>query len=215
MIKLTKGAQPDILRRKAQEWTQAILDKQARGEVLTKTDRGHYRHDEIKEALIAETNGKCAYCESKVRHITYGDIEHITPKSHNPNLWFSWDNLTLACDVCNTNKGDHTFNFVDPYEDPSSHLMFLGPIIFPCPGSNAGAITETTLVLNRGELVERRKERLGSLSKHLEVIARTDDPNLRGILERDLLEEEAADKEFAGMVREAIKLYHAKGFISA
>ncbi len=205
MIKLTKGAAPSVLTNNSAAWTKVVVEKVGRGEKPTEAEKGRYRHAEIKAALIAETHGKCAYCESKLRHITYGDVEHVTPKSMDPSRWFDWTNLTLACDVCNTEKddfvGDHD-TFVDPYAvDPEDYFWHLGPTIFPSPGSDAAVRTERLLKLNRPELVERRDDRLKALLKHLDVIARVKDPDTRKILVADFLEETAPNKEFAALAR--------------
>jgi uncharacterized protein (TIGR02646 family) len=206
MIKLVKGATPAILVQKAADWTKALLEKRARGETLTAGDKTRYAHKEIKVALVAETNGKCAYCESKLRHITHGDIEHIVPKSIRPERWFDWQNLTLACDVCNGNKSNFDSNhdtFIDPYTaDPEEHFWVHGGLILPTPGNEAAQITERVLALNRAELVERRQERLLSLMKHLHIIKHTQDDQLKSILQSDFLEESKPDKEFAALARE-------------
>lgn len=205
MIKLTKGPEPAVLTNNSATWTKIVVDKLGSGEKPTDTEKGRYRHVDIKAALIAETHGKCAYCESKLRHITYGDIEHVTPKSKHPSRWFDWTNLTLACDVCNTEKdefvGDHD-TFVDPYAvDPEEHFWHMGPTIFPSPGSDSAVRTERLLKLNRPELVERRDARLKALLKHLDVIARVKDPETRRILVADFFEEMAPSKEFAALAR--------------
>ena len=67
-----------------------MVRKTERGETPTETERRRYNHAEIKSALIAETHGKCAYCESKIRHVSYGDIEHVMPKVNDPTRWFEW-----------------------------------------------------------------------------------------------------------------------------
>ena len=218
MIKLKKKDEPTVLKQNAAAWTKVVVNKLSSGTEPTKAEKGRYSHPEIKAALIAETHGKCAYCESKLRHVAFGDIEHIVPKSTAPERWFDWMNLTLACDVCNTFKsdyrGDHN-TFIDPYAiDPEEHFWQLGTIIYPKPGCDAASKTERLLKLNRPELVERRSERLKMLMKHLDVIERVTDPSLKLLLMSDFLEETKADKEFAALAREVarharVKLGHA------
>ena len=137
MIKLEKGGEPAILSQNAQLWTRAVLSKLAAGETPTRTEKGRYNRPSIKHALMAETHRKCAYCESKLRHVTYGDIEHIVPKSDDPTKWFSWPNLTLACDVCNTNKSRASVDaetFVDPYRvDPEELFGKWDQLCMPGP----------------------------------------------------------------------------------
>lgn len=70
-----------------------------------------YRDPEVKEALVLLFEGKCAYCESRIVHITPGDIEHFRPKSEiqeaaqpRPGYYWlasCWDNLLLSCTHCN------------------------------------------------------------------------------------------------------------------
>ena len=97
-----------------------------------------YGHDKIKAALVEMFHGKCAYCESKITHVAYGDIEHFRPKS-NPlyaHQIFEWENLLLSCPICNNaaHKGtqfplDLKGNplLIDPTDDttdPFLHLEF-------------------------------------------------------------------------------------------
>src|SRR4051812_42470652 len=106
MIRLTKGAEPGILARNGGAWTRELLASIARGEKLSDVRARRYGHKEIKDALIAETHEKCAYCESKPLHVDFGDVEHIIPKSVERQRTYEWENLTLVCGRCNTNKGD-------------------------------------------------------------------------------------------------------------
>jgi uncharacterized protein (TIGR02646 family) len=61
-----------------------------------------YKQDDVKTALKNIYHKKCAFCEQQVelRH-----VEHYRPKDTYYWLAFSWDNLLLACPLCNTNKG--------------------------------------------------------------------------------------------------------------
>ena len=151
MRELVKLAKPQILVENEAAWTQALLAVIARGEDPTSTQKGRYRHPQIKRQLLLETEEKCAYCESKMRHITYGDIEHVIPKSKKPELSFVWENLTMACDVCNTNKGtfyevidgNNGSILIDPYVDtPSDHFMFIAEHVRPRPDSTRGYISD-------------------------------------------------------------------------
>ncbi len=215
MIKLTKGPEPDVLVRLGPEWTATLLDRALAGVPATEAERGRYRHTDIKEALKAETFGKCAYCESKLLHISYGDIEHIVPKSVRPEFAFTWENLTLACDICNTNKG-HQFgnhdDLVDPYVvDPATEFLFLGPLVLPVPGDDSALKTEMTLKLNRAELVERRTEHIQKLRMEIEALARIVDADLREVVRRDIIERgtESA-REYAGTARAALQVFLAR-----
>ena len=68
---------PKILEDNFDDWTKLLLDKIDRGIETTSTDRNRYSHKDIKQALIEETSGKCAYCESKIRHISFGEKSYL------------------------------------------------------------------------------------------------------------------------------------------
>lgn len=208
MIKLEKGDESDILSENAQQWTRAILRKYAEGDAPSRTEKSRYNHPDIKHALVAETHGKCAYCESKLRHVAYGDIEHIVPKYDDPAKWFSWANLTLACDICNTKKSHAPVTeetFIDPYEvDPEEHFWQMGPIVYSRPGCDAAALTERLLELNRAELVERRHERITGLMRMLEAFERCGDRDLKNLLWEDFTSETQAHNEYAALARAVV-----------
>lgn len=75
-----------------------------------------YRNGDVKDALNAIFNNKCAYCESDVRATEPGDVEHFRPKGvitvrepdgkvvkrpGYPWLAAEWSNLLLSCTFCN------------------------------------------------------------------------------------------------------------------
>lgn len=209
MIKLSKSDRPAILTKHGHEWTQTILTKTAAKITLTATEKTRYRHAEIKAALVAETHGKCAYCESKLQHIHHGDVEHIFPKSISPEKTFDWDNLTFACEICNQKKSDKDpflEHIIDPYViDPGLHLVFLGALIFSL-GTNLGVCTESILELNRGLLCEARKEQLERVMLIFRTILQEDLPLVvRRSIYDDLLENEGSSSAaYSAMTASAI-----------
>ena len=214
MIQLQKTNEPDVLAQRGPQWAKVVTDKIDKGEQPTITERTRYNHKEIKQALVEETHGKCAYCESKIRHVSYGDIEHVVPKSVVPEKWFWWPNLTLACDVCNTNKGKTDIDgnsFIDPYAvDPEEHYWQLGPTMHPKPGCDAAALTEQLLDLNRPELVERRTDRQKALMRLLDVFERCDEPQLKQLLWEEFLAESEAQNEYAALSRAILDMAKRK-----
>lgn len=206
MIFLIKGPEPSILKEKGKEWLDnldaAIKDGVKKLDYL----KSKYRHHEIKSAIVKETYGKCAYCESKIMHTSFGDIEHIIPKSKNTKFYFLWSNLTLACDICNNRKSEfdpEDGDIIDPYTtEPSDHLTFSGTLMFAL-GTELGKQTRTILELNRAELLERRRERLEQLTSVLEDLL---SPNLslsaRKAIMSDFKTTELADSApYAAMAR--------------
>jgi uncharacterized protein (TIGR02646 family) len=80
-----------------------------------------YAHASVKAALRAMQHDKCAFCEAKITHIAYGDVEHFRPKGGyrqradralmRPGYYwlaYAWENLLLSCQLCNQRfKANH------------------------------------------------------------------------------------------------------------
>lgn len=216
MIKLTKGPKPQILIDNADQWTAEYLAYLSAGQKPSDTIAHRYNHTDIKASLETETHEKCAYCESKFKHIDFGDIEHILPKKKTarPDLYVEWNNLTLACEVCNRiNKKDYydpQIPLINPYIDnPDNYFLFIGAIISAKDNNTRGYITESTLDLNRSDLVVRRNERLQSINKLLFSWSQASNPTIKSTLANELKRECAPDKEYSAFVRHFLI---AKGF---
>lgn len=86
-------------------------------EVITKKDGNLYVNNDyaptvVKTALEKIYKGKCAYCESKIKHAASLQVEHYRPKAkvtedkkHGGYYWLGleWSNLLLSCPRCNQN----------------------------------------------------------------------------------------------------------------
>lgn len=202
MIKLHKGAAPEILTDNATTWTVELLQEIAAGGDQVAYRKGKYNKPSIKDAIKKETNCKCAYCEAQPLHVTYGDIEHIIPKSIQPELTFDWENLTLACDVCNTKKGNQE-GLLDPYDcEPSEEFAFYGPMILHIDRRAGAELTRTILDLNRIELLSKRKDRIDALANLFRRLETHPDDYERELLIRASLAHETKDEsEFAACAR--------------
>lgn len=90
-------------------------------------DSGVYGHRTVKDALVNAQHGKCCFCESRVRHVAFGDVEHFRPKAGYQQstgepvgkpgyywLAYEWTNLLFACQVCNTSGKGNQFPLRDP-----------------------------------------------------------------------------------------------------
>jgi HNH endonuclease len=205
MIPLTKRAVPPDLAQKLARKTARYLSLRSLAMPIPKSLASGYNDPKVKRLLREETADKCAYCESKIPHVDYGDIEHMISKDARPDLRFSFDNLTFACGVCNTKKHDYddpNAPLLNPYRDnPNDHLKAFGPMVMRLPTSDRGLITQKRLDLNRPNLVERRTERLESIGTLLDQIARTTNPSIKQVLEDQVQQECGADKEYAFVVR--------------
>lgn len=140
MIRVQRTPDPSVLRNNATLWLSELKKLKSNPnstQSAIKKAQDKYNKKEVKDALIKMFHGKCAYCESKIRTVAYGDIEHFFPKSLYPDLTFIWKNLLLACSICNnaTHKGtkfplDDQGNplLIDPTDgitDPNRHLEFV------------------------------------------------------------------------------------------
>ncbi|WP_145521611.1 HNH endonuclease [Yersinia aldovae] len=209
MIKLTKLPEPKVLIKNSKQWADLHLMNISNGIESTHYLKSKYNHKEIKEQLIKETSGKCAYCESKLRHIHHGDIEHIYPKSLDESKRFEWENLTLSCEICNQNKSDidpWAENIQDPYSgDPENELIFTGPIAFGI--TMKGDSTQRILKLNRSALIERRTERLEKLQLILQKVCDPQIPqSVRKVIYDDFVSNEVDNtNEYTSMAKSLLK----------
>ena len=204
MILLHKGGEPKVLQDNATAWTAELVTAYVGGGKPTDAQSTRYRHSDVKDAIIAETHGKCAYCETKVIHSQPGDIEHIFPKSLDRTKTFEWSNLTLACRTCNANKSNRdplAEHIIDPYIiDPTDHLVFLGPLV-ASSGTVAGTNTSAILELHRASLTEDRQN---LIQKHLLVYEQVSRPDLpvvvrKAIYEEFVAKETASSAEYSAM----------------
>lgn len=118
---------------------------------------------EYTNTLFVAFHHKCAFCESKPRHVSPLHIEHYRPKSNSEfqDYMFDWHNWLVACMSCNVNKGEYFADcsgepcLLDPTaEDPSIHVEFLRAQIIP--KTERGKKTIEQIQLNRSELDEAR-----------------------------------------------------------
>jgi hypothetical protein len=186
---------------KAAEWVKEYKDALAAG-TMTDTVRYRYRHAEIKAALRRDSHNKCIYCESD---IGFGQTDHINPVSKCPDEIVSWPNLALVCTECNTHKKDYyapTEPWINPFvEEPSAHLLFLGPLVFPVPGDVLGFRTRERIKLNRDDLMLKRKKRLERLFHLIERWKTHPDGATKDILRTAIVDEAADAKDYAATVR--------------
>lgn len=153
-----------------------------------------YKHPLVMKLLRKDFSDKCAYCQSHLDFATgYFPVEHYRPKtayipnnlSHKtkPGYWwlaYDWNNLLLACQVCNLKKGSHfplsdesqrdisnksidneTPLILNPIEDDfNEHIVFVWEVAMPQKGSVKGAKTIELLDLNREELLNSRRDAL-------------------------------------------------------
>jgi hypothetical protein len=88
----------------------------------------------VKAALRIAQHDKCGFCESKVTHVAFGDVEHFRPKAAfraiqgdaltRPGYYwlaYEWTNLLFACEPCNRRHKGNLFPLVDEATRARSH----------------------------------------------------------------------------------------------
>ncbi len=176
----------------------------------------NYKHPVNKAALSEASFDKCIYCESKISHTYYGDVEHLKPKATYPSLEFVWENLGYVCARCNgfkSDKYDEYNPFLNPYdEDPEEHIIALGAIIAHKSSSSRGKSTideNEGIHLNRPQLVERRYEKLKLIEKIIDLSEKVGaDTQLYTV--EELKTEAEADKEYSLVIKHLLK---ARGIV--
>ena len=204
MIRIQKPTDaPEVLRTQGARTRRTLCAAYSRDpqshEAGTKSfefDSDIYGHATVKQALLKAQHDKCAFCESKVTHISYGDVEHFRPKAGwrqaegdalgRPGYYwlaYEWGNLFLSCTLCNqrfkrnlfplrtpakrarSHKDDVTAEdplLLDPVvDDPEAHISFRQEVPYAVGGSPRGDATIRILGLDRAQLAEHRRDRLG------------------------------------------------------
>ena len=140
MIHLNQGTKPQVLLANEQAWTDEYLEW-SQNRVGPEPQR--YRHPQIRSALEAETHSKCAYCEGLIKGVAYTHIEHKLPKKNHPKMVCLWENLTIGCPKCNTNKGGYDepkCPLLDPYvDDVENWVAFYGSLALSRGGPRSRA----------------------------------------------------------------------------
>lgn len=204
MKSLSKGPEPAILVRNGPDWTANYVNATTDEE---RKQRERWRHPQIRQALSAETDSKCAYCEGFIDDVTYAHVEHIIPKALRRDLAHEWTNLTRACPVCNTNKSDY-FELLNPYEDPvDNQLLYFGDFVDWRIGDVRAELTIKNIQLNRLDLIKARCSRLIEIRELVERWAAADEP-LKTVLE-NVVFREAMRGEYTATV---LAFLHARGF---
>jgi len=123
---------PLVLRERGAALTAELCRKIEAGEPPS-FDRGVYGAAEVKQALSTAQHDKCCFCESRLRHAQFGDVEHFRPKAsaqQSPDaapttgyywLAYAWENLYLSCEVCNRRHKRGFFPLLNPDRRVASH----------------------------------------------------------------------------------------------
>ncbi len=138
MIRLTKSSTVPVPllgpKSSGVKATAALCEAHNAGVVDHKFSSAIYGHKKVKAAVIKDQSGKCLFCEAKIDHAQYGDVEHFRPKGgfNNSNsdpletpgyywLAYDWSNLTYGCQICNQVHKKNLFPLLNPLQRARSH----------------------------------------------------------------------------------------------
>ncbi len=131
-------------------------------------DSSLYGAKSVKKALKKAQHSKCCFCEAKIDHVAYGDIEHFRPKKGfrqkatdalgRPGYYwlaYHWPNLYYSCQICNQRYKRNLCPLVDPAKRAVDHnddlaeeyALFVDPGM-PGPENHISFRQEVTFPVN-------------------------------------------------------------------
>lgn len=139
MRHIERLAEPSILTKKKEEWTEKFIESKK-----DRPDNSKYAHSEIRTYLDSMSFHKCFYCEAMLKG-AFKEIDHFMEVNEHKDLAFEWTNLYLACDNCNDKLPNRVVNVddvLDPCkhtdEDIKTHLAFEDEVISSKGNSQVG-----------------------------------------------------------------------------
>src|SRR5688572_18289656 len=194
MITIKRGTAPKFFQDKKMK--DAIAELNTMAQNVVRQERLKFDQsllNEITDDLNRVCKGKCAYCESRLSEWSAMNVESFRPKSGAKGLtsssyapmhywWlaYAWDNMLMACEICNQKykrdffpvedegkrapigaTGEELIKenalLIDPaFDNPAEHLAFEESGLIR-PLTTKGKVTVDIIGLNREELVSGRK----------------------------------------------------------
>jgi uncharacterized protein (TIGR02646 family) len=157
----------------------------------------------FKPVLQHIFHNKCAYCESALPKVGFGDVEQFRPKSLYWWIAYEWENQLISCEACNqrfkktyfpvektrqyselVNQNITTINklevplLLNPFDDePTEHFSYKlinkQKHIRIEPLTPKASVTIDILGLNRPELAERRYQHFLQLKQMQDLIEKS------------------------------------------
>jgi uncharacterized protein (TIGR02646 family) len=138
MIKINKPSQPPaVLRVQGVQRRKTHIKSYEKGQREFPFDAKIYGHETVKAAPIDAQHKKCCFCERVVGED--GDVEHFRPKAavrqsdeeplQTPGYYwlaYDWDNIFLACHICNQRHKKNLFPLLNPAKRARSHQDNIG-----------------------------------------------------------------------------------------
>ncbi len=184
MIKVQKSPSPQVLMK--HPYVLAYEEACLKGQKPVVSGLWNWFLPLIRDTLVEDYHGKCAFCETKVTPRNDLQVNHYRPRTHYYWLLFEWSNLVPACCGCAHSKSDQfpvakqriespptqreawyagSLEMRSEYplllhpevDDPEAHFVYdERGLIRPRNRSTKAASTIDLCDLNRESLVDRR-----------------------------------------------------------
>ncbi len=209
MIRAQRGLPLDGFAERAADWKTRFEVERSKKPALTVSIfwgkiRPSIRFDALR--LYEAFHGKCAFCESRMAHVSNPQVEHYWPKSKYPDAAFNWEHWLLSCGRCNDRKWAHFPDcdgvpcLINPTsEEPESHIEFSGYI--PIPKTRRGEETIQLIGLDRSPLEEERSRWLNHINGLLLLCVSSENAEIRREARELLIWSMQDDAPYAAMTR--------------
>lgn len=166
MIKVKRSEVPQSLKKNYEKWTKKLLEQIAKNKGYKNVKdcyKTKYKQEDVRKALVDMYRSCCCYCEGLLGTQSYGQIEHLRPKSIFPELTYEWENLHWSCEICNGKKNDqwdNDFPILDPTVDDIDKFMQYNTRTgeYDAVDNNRRALfTINAVALNRQTLCQKRQ----------------------------------------------------------
>lgn len=156
MIRVEKPIAPHVLTARGATAAQthcneydAAPAEYRRGTKTFDFDKSVYAAREVKEALLTAQHGKCAFCESLVRHISYGAVEHYRPKAGYKQQ--KGDSLKHPAITGSPTTGETCSSAVSSATSSSNRIISLSRLVATAPGRTR----TNSAAKNRSSFIQR------------------------------------------------------------
>lgn len=107
MYKITRLTEPDFLAENAPKWNRTFAENRAKNSKFAfqwAMHKGKRANVLLLPFLQKMSQNHCAFCDGYPFSMSKETIEHFRPKSRYPHLAYTWENLFLCCDACQSAK---------------------------------------------------------------------------------------------------------------
>ncbi|NHM07613.1 hypothetical protein G4D82_10300 [Flavobacterium sp. CYK-4] len=156
-------------------------------------------YQKYKTFLVDDFNKRCGY--TNCHHIWFGGkqcfhIDHVKPKSKNPELLNDYKNLVYSCSYVNMAKGDDDNDYLDPVNDDYNLHFYRDEHgnIYPNADSPRANYMYTKLKLYLGRyqiifMLDKLRDKMNEVKNLIESLEDGEDKTRLKLVQSDLASE--------------------------